>query len=183
MTAYKGGTVSLGTGDSVYEWVVVGGENVLTTTLSTNVNAFANCSVSSIGIKAQYSKHYKDSYTKIGRVTYNINAKTAYLTLAGVKSGWDDAIELYVSPNSVENISSDGASGTVTFTSSKNGSMLNCTIKNSADWLTTTISGNEIHYTVRPNEETTNRQTRVELIQDFTNFNDGLTIKQLGATE
>lgn len=183
MTAYKGGTVSLGTGDSAYEWVVVGGENVLTTSLPTNVNAFANCSVSSIGIKAQYSKHYKDSYTKIGRVTYNINAKTAYLTLAGVKSGWDDAIELYLSSNSVENISSDGASGTVTFTSSKNGSMLNCTIKNSADWLTTTISGNEIHYTVRSNEETTNRQTWVELIQDFTNFNDGLTIKQLGATE
>lgn len=183
MTAYKGGTVSLGTGDSAYEWVVVGGENVLTTSLPTNVNAFANCSVSSMGIKAQYSKRYKDSYTKIGRVTYNINAKTAYLTLAGVKSGWDDAIELYVSSNSVENISSDGASGIVTFTSSKNGSMLNCTIKNSADWLTTTISGNEIHYTVRPNEETTNRQTWVELIQDFTNFNDGLTIKQLGATE
>lgn len=183
MTAYKGGTVSLGTGDSAYEWVVVGGENVLTTSLPTNVNAFANCSVSSIGIKAQYSKHYKDSYTKIGRVTYNINAKTAYLTLAGVKSGWDDAIELYLSSNSVENISSDGASGTVTFTSSKNGSMLNCTIKNSADWLTATISGNEIHYTVRSNEETTNRQTWVELIQDFTNFNDGLTIKQLGATE
>ena len=61
--------------------------------------------------------------------------------------------------------------------------MLNCTIKNSADWLTAIISGNEIHYTVRPNKETTNRQTWVEVIQDFTNFNVVLTITQLGATE
>lgn len=183
MTAYKGGTVSLGTEDNAFKWVVNGGENVLTTTLPTNVNAFANCSSSSVGIRTQYCKHYKDSYTKIGRVTYNIKTKSAYLTLTGVKSGWDDAIELYISPNSVENISSDGVSGTVTFKSSKNGSMLNCTIKNSADWLTATISGNEIHYTVRPNEETTTRQTWVELIQDFTNFNAGLTIKQLGVIE
>lgn len=183
MTAYKGGTVSLGTEDNAFKWVVDGGENVLTTSLPTNVNAFANCSPSSVSIRTQYCKHYKDSYTKIGRVTYNIKTKAAYLTLTGVKSGWDDVIELYISPNSVENISSDGASGKVTFKSSKNGSMLNCTIKNSVDWLTTTISGNEIHYTVRPNEETTNRQTWVELIQDFTNFNAGLTIKQLGVTE
>ena len=182
MTAYKGGTVSLGTEDNAYKWVVNGGENVLTTTLSTNVNAFANYSSSSVSIRTQYCKHYKDSYTKIGRVTYNIKTKVAYLTLTGVKSGWEDAFELYVS-SSVENISSDGASGIVTFKSSKNGSMLNCTIKNSADWLTANISGNEIHYTVRPNEETTNRQTWVEVIQDFTNFNTGLTIKQLGVTE
>ena len=177
MTAYKGGTVSLG---DAFKWVVNGGEKVLTTTLPTNVNAFANSS--SISLKMQYCKHYKDSYTKIGRVTYNIKTKATYLTLTGVKSGWEDAFELYVS-SSVKNISSDGASDKVTFKSSKNGSMLNCTIKNSADWLTANISGNEIHYTVRPNEETTNRQTWVEVIQDFTNFNTGLTIKQLGVTE
>ena len=182
MTAYKGGTVSLGTEDNAYKWVVNGGENVLATTLSTNVNAFANYSSNSVSIRTQYCKHYKDSYTKIGRVTYNIKTKVAYLTLTGVKSGWEDAFELYVS-SSVENISSDGASGVVTFKSSKNGSMLNCTIKNSADWLTANISGNEIHYTVRPNEGTTNRHTWVEVIQDFTNFNTGLTIKQLGVTE
>ena len=182
MTAYKGGTVSLGTEDNAYKWVVNGGENVLTTTLPTNVNAFANYSPSSVSIRTQYCKHYKDSYTKIGRVTYNIKTKVAYLTLTGVKSGWEDAFELYVS-SSVENISSDGASGIVTFKSSKNGSMLNCTIKNSADWLTANISGNEIHYTVRPNEGTTNRHTWVEVIQDFTNFNTGFTIKQLGVTE
>ena len=176
MTAYKGGTVSLG---NAFKWVVNGGEKVLTTTLPTNVNAFAN---SSEILKLQYCKHYKDSYTKIGRVTYNIKTKVAYLTLTGVKSGWEDAFELYVS-SSVENISSDGASGIVTFKSSKNGSMLNCTIKKSVDWLTVSIEGNEIHYTVRPNEETTNRQTQVEVIQDFTNFNTGLTIRQLGVTE
>ena len=183
MTAYKGGTVSLGTGDNAFKWVVNGGKNVLTTTLPTNVNAFANYSLSSANIRTQYCKHYKDSYTKIGRVTYNIKTKAAYLTLTGVKSGWEDAFELYVSPDLVENISSDGASGTVTIKSSKNGSMLNCTIKNSADWLTANISGNEIHYTVRPNEGTTNRHTWVEVIQDFTNFNTVLTIKQLGVTE
>ena len=177
MTAYKGGTVSLG---DAFKWVVNGGEKVLTTTLPTNVNAFANSS--SISLKMQYCKHYKDSYTKIGRVTHNIKTKATYLTLTGVKSGWEDAFELYVS-SSVKNISSDGASDKVTFKSSKNGSMLNCTIKNSADWLTANISGNEIHYTVRPNEETTNRQTWVEVIQDFTNFNTGLTIKQLGKIE
>lgn len=182
MTAYKGGTVSLGTEDNAYKWVVNGGENVLATTLSTNVNAFANYSSNSVSIRTQYCKRYKDSYTKIGRVTYNIKTKVAYLTLTGVKSGWEDAFELYVS-SSVENISSDGASGIVTFKSSKNGSMLNCTIKNSADWLTANISGNEIHYTVRPNEGTTNRHTWVEVIQDFTNFNTGFTIKQLGVTE
>ena len=180
MTAYKGGTVSLGTEDNEFQWVVYDGKNVLTTTLPTNVNAFVN---SSVNLKTQYCKHYKDSYTKIGRITYNIKTKAAYLTLTGVKSGWEDAFELYVTPNSVENISSDGASGIVTFKSSKNGSKLNCTIKNSADWLTANISGNEIHYTVRPNEETTNRQTWVEVIQDFTNFNTGLAIKQLGVTE
>ena len=47
----------------------------------------------------------------------------------------------------------------------------------------TIISGNKIHYTVRPNKETANRQTTVEVIQDFTNFNADLTIKQLGVTE
>lgn len=177
MTAYKGGTVSLG---NAFKWVVNGGEKVLTTTLPTNVNAFAN---SSEILKLQYCKHYKDSYTKIGRVTYNIKTKATYLTLTGVKSGWEDAFELYVRPNLVEDISSDGASGTVTIKSSKNGSMLNCTIKKSVDWLTVSIEGNEIHYTVRPNEETTNRQTQVEVIQDFTNFNTDLTIKQLGVTE
>ena len=177
MTAYKGGTVSLG---NAFKWVVNGGEKVLTTTLPTNVNAFAN---SSEILKLQYCKHYKDSYTKIGRVTYNIKTKATYLTLTGVKSGWEDAFELYVRPNLVESISSDGASGTVTIKSSKNGSMLNCTIKKSVDWLTVSIEGNEIHYTVRPNEETTNRQTQVEVIQDFTNFNTDLTIKQLGVTE
>ena len=183
MTAYKGGTVSLGTADNAFKWVVNGGENVLTTTLSTNVNAFANCGSSCRIIRPQYCKHYKDSYTKIGRVTYNIKAKSAYLTLTGAKSGWEDAFELYVSPDLVENISSDGAAGIVTFKSSKNGSMLNCTIKNSADWLMTNISDNNIYYRVRPNEETANRQTRVEVIQDFTNFNTELTIKQLGVTE
>ena len=177
MTAYKGGTVSLG---NAFKWVVNGGEKVLTKTLPTNVNAFAN---SSEILKLQYCKHYKDSYTKIGRVTYNIKTKATYLTLTGVKSGWEDAFELYVRPNLVESISSDGASGTVTIKSSKNGSMLNCTIKKSVDWLTVSIEGNEIHYTVRPNEETTNRQTQVEVIQDFTNFNTDLTIKQLGVTE
>lgn len=177
MTAYKGGTVSLG---NAFKWVVNGGEKVLTTTLPTNVNAFAN---SSEILKLQYCKHYKDSYTKIGRVTYNIKTKATYLTLTGVKSGWEDAFELYVRPNLVEDISSDGASGTVTIKSSKNGLMLNCTIKKSVDWLTVSIEGNEIHYTVRPNEETTNRQTQVEVIQDFTNFNTDLTIKQLGVTE
>ena len=177
MTAYKGSTVSLG---NAFKWVVNGGEKVLTTTLPTNVNAFAN---SSEILKLQYCKHYKDSYTKIGRVTYNIKTKATYLTLTGVKSGWEDAFELYVRPNLVESISSDGASGTVTIKSSKNGSMLNCTIKKSVDWLTVSIEGNEIHYTVRPNEETTNRQTQVEVIQDFTNFNTDLTIKQLGVTE
>lgn len=177
MTAYKGGTVSLG---DAFKWVVNGGEKVLTTTLHTNVNAFANSS--SISLKMQYCKHYKDSYTKIGRVTYNIKTKATYLTLTGVKSGWEDAFELYVSPNLVD-ISSDGASGTVTIKSSKNESMLNCTIKKSVDWLTVSIEGNKIHYTVRPNEETTNRQTQVEVIQDFTNFNTDLTIKQLGVTE
>ena len=176
MTAYKGGTVSLG---NAFKWVVNGGEKVLTTTLPTNVNAFAN---SSEILKLQYCKHYKDSYTKIGRVTYNIKTKATYLTLTGVKSGWEDAFELYVRPNLV-NISSDGVSDTVTIKSSKNGSMLNCTIKKSVDWLTVSIEGNEIHYTVRPNEETTNRQTQVEVIQDFTNFNTGLTIRQLGVTE
>ena len=183
MTAYKGGTVSLGTADNAFKWVVNGGENVLTTTLPTNVNAFANCGSSCRIIRPQYCKHYKDSYTKIGRVTYNIKAKSAYLTLTGAKSGWEDAFELYVSPDLVENISSDGAAGIVTFKSSKNGSMLNCTIKNSADWLMTNISDNNIYYRVRPNEETANRQTRVEVIQDFTNFNTELTIKQLGVTE
>ena len=183
MTAYKGGTVSLGTADNAFKWVVNGGENVLTTTLPTNVNAFANCGSSCRIIRPQYCKHYKDSYTKIGRVTYNIKAKSAYLTLTGAKSGWEDAFELYVSPDLVENISSDGASGIVTFKSSKNGSMLNCTIKNSADWLMTNIRDNTIYYRVRPNEETANRQTRVEVIQDFTNFNTELTIKQLGVTE
>ncbi len=177
MTAYKGGTVSLG---NAFKWVVNGGEKVLTKTLPTNVNAFAN---SSEILKLQYCKHYKDSYTKIGRVTYNIKTKATYLTLTGVKSGWEDAFELYVRPNLVESISSDGASGTVTIKSSKNGSMLNCTIKKSVDWLTVSIEGNKIHYTVRPNEETTNRQTQVEVIQDFTNFNTDLTIKQLGVTE
>lgn len=177
MTAYKGGTVSLG---NAFKWVVNGGEKVLTTTLPTNVNAFAN---SSEILKLQYCKHYKDSYTKIGRVTYNIKTKATYLTLTGVKSGWEDAFELYVRPNLVEDISSDGASGTVTIKSSKNGLMLNCTIKKSVDWLTVSIEGNEIHYTVRPNEETTNRQTQVEVLQDFTNFNTDLTIKQLGVTE
>lgn len=177
MTAYKGGTVSLG---NAFKWVVNGGEKVLTKTLPTNVNAFAN---SSEILKLQYCKHYKDSYTKIGRVTYNIKTKATYLTLTGVKSGWEDAFELYVRPNLVESISSDGASGTVTIKSSKNGSMLNCTIKKSVDWLTVSIEGNEIHYTVRLNEETTNRQTQVEVIQDFTNFNTDLTIKQLGVTE
>ena len=179
MTAYKGGTVSLGTGDNAFKWVVNGGKNVLTTTLSTNVNAFTNGSES---LKTQYCKHYKDSYTKIGRVTYNIKTKATYLTLTGVKSGWEDAFELYVRPNLVD-ISSDGASDTVTIKSSKNGSMLNCTVKKSVDWLTVSIEGNKIHYTVRPNEETTNRQTWVEVIQDFTNFNTGLTIKQLGKIE
>lgn len=179
MTAYKGGTVSLG---NAFKWVVNGGEKVLTTTLPTNVNAFVNCSPSSASIRSQYCKHYKDSYTKIGRVTYNIKTKATYLTLTGVKSGWEDAFELYVWPNSV-NIPSNGASDTVTIKSSKNGSMLNCTIKKSVDWLTVSIEGNKIHYTVRPNEETTNRQTQVEVIQDFTNFNTGLTIEQLGVTE
>lgn len=182
MTAYKGGTVSLGTGDNKFKWVVNGGENVLATTLPTNVNAFVNCSPSSASIRSQYCKHYKDSYTKIGRVTYNIKTKATYLTLTGVKSGWEDAFELYVWPNPV-NISSNGASDKVTIKSSKNGSMLNCTIKKSVDWLTVSIEGNKIHYTVRPNEETTNRQTQVEVIQDFTNFNTGLTIEQLGVTE
>lgn len=183
MTAYKGGTVSLGTGDNAFKWIVNGGEKVLTTTLSTNVNAFVNCSSNSASIRPQYCRHYKDSYTKIGRVTYNIKTKVAYLTLTGVKSGWMDKFELCVLPSLVENISSDGASGIVTFKSSKNGSMLNCTIKTSADWLTAIISGNEIHYTVRPNKATANRQTRVEVIQDFTNFNVDLIIKQLGVTE
>ena len=183
MTAYEGGTVSLGMGDNRFKWDVEGGIKVLAKTLSMNVNAFANCSSSSVGIRKQYCKHYKDSYTRIGRVTYNIKTKTTYLTLTDVKSGWDDAIELYVTPNLVKNISSNGASGTVTFKSSKNGSMLNCTIKKSVDWLTVSIEGNEIHYTVRPNEETTNRQTQVEVLQDFTNFNTVLTIEQLGVTE
>ena len=183
MTAYKGGTVSLGTGDNAFKWIVNGGEKVLTTTLSTNVNAFVNCSSNSASIRPQYCRHYKDSYTKIGRVTYNIKTKVAYLTLTGVKSGWMDKFELCVLPSLVENISSDGASGIVTFKSSKNGSMLNCTIKTFADWLTAIISGNEIHYTVRPNKATANRQTRVEVIQDFTNFNVDLIIKQLGVTE
>lgn len=177
MTAYKGGTVSLG---NAFKWVVNGGEKVLTTTLPTNVNAFAN---SSEILKLQYCKHYKDSYTKIGRVTYNIKTKATYLTLTGVKSGWEDAFELYVRPNLVESISSDGASGTVTIKSSKNESMLNCTIKKSVDWLTTTIKSNEIHYTVSPNNEIYERQAQLEIVQDFTGFNTKITISQLGKTE
>lgn len=177
MTAYKGGTVSLG---NAFKWVVNGGEKVLTTTLPTNVNAFAN---SSEILKLQYCKHYKDSYTKIGRVTYNIKTKATYLTLTGVKSGWEDAFELYVRHNLVESISSDGVSGTVTVKSTKNDLALNWSIKNSVDWLTTTIKSNEIHYTVSPNNEIYERQARLEIVQDFTGFNTEITISQLGKTE
>ena len=43
-------------------------------------------------------------------------------------------------------------------------------------------NGEEIDYTITK-DETANRQTKVEVIQDFTNFNTDLTIKQLGVTE
>ena len=99
------------------------------------------------------------------------------------KSGWETLIELYVTPNLVEDISSDGALDTVTLYSSTNGNELKCKIEKNADWLTLNIDGNEIHYTVSPNETPSNRETVVKVIQDFTNFSTDLTIKQMGKTE
>lgn len=177
MTAYKGGTVSLG---NAFKWVVNGGEKVLTTTLPTNVNAFAN---SSEILKLQYCKHYKDSYTKIGRVTYNIKTKATYLTLTGVKSGWEDAFNLCITTDSGYNVSFKGGTGVATVKSTRNDLALNWSIKNSVDWLTTTIKSNEIHYTVSPNNEIYERQAQLEIVQDFTGFNTKITISQLGKTE
>lgn len=177
MTAYKGGTVSLG---NAFKWVVNGGEKVLTKTLPTNVNAFAN---SSEILKLQYCKHYKDSYTKIGRVTYNIKTKATYLTLTDGKSGWEDAFNLRITSVSVYNFSFKGGTGVATVKSTRNDLALNWSIKNSVDWLTTTIKSNEIHYTVSPNNEIYERQARLEIVQDFTGFNTEITISQLGKTE
>lgn len=177
MTAYKGGTVSLG---NAFKWVVNGGEKVLTKTLPTNVNAFAN---SSEILKLQYCKHYKDSYTKIGRVTYNIKTKATYLTPTDGKSGWEDAFNLRITSVSVYNVSFKGGTGVATVKSTRNDLALNWSIKNSVDWLTTTIKSNEIHYTVSPNNEIYERQARLEIVQDFTGFNTEITISQLGKTE
>lgn len=180
MTAYKGGTVSLGMGDNRFKWDVEGGIKSLAKTLSMNVNAFAN---SSEKLKAQYCKHYKDSYTKIGRVTYNIKTKATYLTLTDGKSGWEDAFNLCITPDSVYNVSFKGRTGVATVKSTRNDLALNWSIKNSVDWLTTTIKSNEIHYTVSPNNEIYERQARLEIVQDFTGFNTKITISQLGKTE
>lgn len=180
MTAYKGGTVSLGMGDNRFKWDVEGGIKSLAKTLSMNVNAFANSSVS---LKKQYSKHYKESYTWIGRVTYNIRTKAAYLTLTDGKSGWEDAFNLCITPVSDYNVSFKGGTGVATVKSTRNDLALNWSIKNSVDWLTTTIKSNEIHYTVSPNNEIYERQARLEIVQDFTGFNTEITISQLGKTE
>lgn len=183
MTAYEGGTVSLGMGDNRFKWDVEGGIKVLAKTLSMNVNAFANSGQTSINIKPQYSKHYKESYTWIGRVTYNIRTKAAYLTLTDGKSGWEDAFNLYITPDSVYNVSFKGGTGVATVKSTRNDLALNWSIKNSVDWLTTTIKSNEMHYTVSPNNEIYERQARLEIVQDFTGFNTEITISQLGKTE
>lgn len=183
MTAYKGGMVFLGGEEDKLKWIVNGGENVFTKTLPANVNAFVNCTPDSVGIPDQYSKNYKILYTKIGSIRYNITTKTAYLVLNDEKSGWEALIELYVTPNLVEDISSDGASGTVSLYSTSNGNGLKCSIEKNADWLTLNIDGNKIQYEVSPNEEPTNRETVVKVIQDFTNFSTDLTIKQMGKTE
>lgn len=179
MTAYKGGTVSLGMGDNRFKWDVEGGIKSLAKTLSMNVNAFANSSVS---LKIQYSKHYKESYTWIGRVTYNIRTKAAYLTLTDGKSGWEDAFNLRITPDSV-NVSFKGGTYVATVKSTRNDLALNWSIKNSVDWLTTTIKSNEIHYTVSPNNEIYERQAQLEIVQDFTGFNTKITISQSGKTE
>ena len=163
--------------------VTEGGIKVLAKTLSMNVNAFANSGQTSINIKPQYSKHYKESYTWIGRVTYNIRTKAAYLTLTDGKSGWEDAFNLYITPDSVYNVSFKGGTGVATVKSTRNDLALNWSIKNSVDWLTTTIKSNEMHYTVSPNNEIYERQARLEIVQDFTGFNTEITISQLGKTE
>lgn len=183
MTAYKGGMVFLGGEEDKLKWIVNGGENVFTKTLPANVNAFVNCTPDSVGIPDQYSKNYKILYTKIGSIRYNITTKTPYLVLNDEKSGWEALIELYVTPNLVEDISSDGASGTVSLYSTSNGNGLKCSIEKNADWLTLNIDGNKIQYEVSPNEEPTNRETVVKVRQSFTNFSTDLTIKQLGKIE
>lgn len=183
MIGYKGGVISLGMKGEESEWIVDGGENVFTKAVIANVNAFVNCTPNSVGIPDQYCNNYRILYTKIGSVKYNITTRTAYLTLTGKKSGYDSLIELYVSPNLIEDIPSDGALDTVTLYSSTNGNGLKCSIENNADWLTLNIDGNKIQYEVGPNEEPTNRETVVKVRQLFTNFSTDLTIKQLGKIE
>lgn len=183
MIGYKGGVISLGMKGEESEWIVDGGENVFTKAVIANVNAFVNCTPNSVGIPDQYCNNYRILYTKIGSLKYNITTRTAYLTLTGKESGYDSLIELYVSPNLIEDIPSDGALDTVTLYSSTNGNGLKCSIENNADWLTLNIDGNKIQYEVSPNEEPTNRETVVKVRQLFTNFSTDLTIKQLGKIE